>query len=64
MIKELELSNKDDFIERFDHLYQEITGEYNFGYNKTEKINVQRHAKRTCSFTAQSTCRLAGNSSK
>jgi hypothetical protein len=49
MIKELELSNKDDFIERFDHLYQEITGEYNFGYNKTEKINVQRHAKRTCS---------------
>jgi len=49
MIKELELNNEDEFIKIFDELYNDIHGEYDFGYNKMEKVNVQREAKRTCS---------------
>lgn len=40
MIKEIELSNEDDFIKCFDHLYQDITTEYDFGYTM-KKINVE-----------------------
>ena len=49
MIKELELNNEDEFIKIFDELYNDIHGEYDFGYNKMEKVNVQRDAKPTCS---------------
>ena len=45
MIKEIELSNENDFIKCFDHLYQDITTEYNFGYTM-KKINIERQAKR------------------
>jgi hypothetical protein len=45
MIKEIELTNEDNFIKCFDHLYQDITSEYNLG-DTMEKINVQREAKR------------------
>ncbi len=41
---ELELSNEDDFIKRFEHLYQDINSEYNFGNNTIEKINVNKEA--------------------
>ena len=40
MIKEIELSNENDFIKCFDHLYQDITTEYDFGYTM-KKINVE-----------------------
>lgn len=40
MIKEIELSNEDNFIKCFDHLYQDITSEYDFGYTM-KKINVE-----------------------
>lgn len=49
MIKELELNNEDDFIKIFDELYNNILVEYDFGYNKMEKVNVQQYAKQTCS---------------
>ena len=45
MIKEIELPNEDNFIKCFDHLYQDITTEYNFGYTM-KKINIERQAKR------------------
>ena len=56
MIKEIELPNEDNFIKCFDHLYQEITSEYNFGYTM-EKINVERERRRidnlfSCCFDA------------
>ena len=40
MIKEIELSNENDFIKCFDHLYEDITNEYDFGYIM-KKINVE-----------------------
>ena len=45
MIKELELSNEDNFIKCFDHLYQDITGDYDFG-STMKKIIVKEEAKR------------------
>ena len=56
MIKEIELTNEDNFIKCFDHLYQDITSEYNFGYTM-EKINVERERRRidnlfSCCFDA------------
>jgi hypothetical protein len=40
MIKEIELTSEDNFIKCFDHLYQDITTEYDFGYTM-KKINVE-----------------------
>ena len=45
MIKELELSNEDNFIKCFDHLYQDITSDYDFG-STMKKIIVKEEAKR------------------
>ena len=44
MIKEIELSNENDFIKCFDHLYQDITTEYDFGYTM-KKINVEEEKR-------------------
>ena len=56
MIKEIELTNEDNFIKCFDHLYQDITSEYNFGYTM-ETINVEQEGRRidnlfSCCFNA------------
>ena len=45
MIKELELSNEDNFIKCFDHLYQDITSDYDFG-STMKKIIVKEEEKR------------------
>ena len=45
MIKELELTNEDNFIKCFDHLYQNINSDYDFG-STMKKIFVKEEAKR------------------